>query len=179
MWLLSLVVAGLIVWGFIEAVQAEPAVVWSVATAAIGVYGVIWQQRRAEQSRIREAHRDRMTPVYDDLLRLVLNSMDKRKRNQAKTEDFMRDLKGRQLLLGGTSDMIRAFNLWEATVSAAQKAGRDEVAVFAWEDLLRAIRCDLGHDDSDLAHGELLRVFIDREEVDQWLTKLEASNPSA
>jgi hypothetical protein len=168
-WALSLVVLILVVWAFIEAVRAEPAVVGSVATAVIGVYGVIWQQRRAERSRLREAHRDRMTPVYDDLLRLVLESMDKNKRNRAKTENFMRDLKGRQLLLGGTSQMIRAFNAWEAGVSAAQKAGKDDAAVFAWEDLLRAIREDLGHDDSDLGRGELLRVFIDSEELDKWL----------
>ncbi len=110
-----------------------------------------------------------MTPVYDDLLKLVLTSMDKQKRSQAKTENFMRDLKGRQLLLGGTSLMIRAFNEWEATVSAAQEAGRDSAAVFAWEDLLRAIRRDLGHDDSELDRGDLLRVFIDSKELDQWL----------
>lgn len=168
-WILSSVLLLLLVWAFVEAVRAAPAVVGSVATAVIGVYGVIWQQRRAEQSRLREAHRDRMTPVYDDLLKLVLTSMDKQKRSQAKTENFMRDLKGRQLLLGGTSQMIRAFNEWEATVSAAQEAGRDSVAVFAWEDLLRAIRRDLGHDDSELNRGDLLRVFIDSNELDQWL----------
>ena len=90
----SILFAGLVVWAFIEAVQTEPAVVGSVATVVVGVYGVIWQQRQAEQSRLREAHRDRMTPVYEDLLTLVLNSMDKSKRSQAKTENFMRDLKG-------------------------------------------------------------------------------------
>jgi hypothetical protein len=170
-WAASLLLAALVVWAFIEAVQAEPAIIGAIATAVVGVYGVIWQQRQAERSRLREAHRDRMTPVYDDLLKLVINSMDKKNRSQAKTENFMRDLKGRQLLLGGSSAMIRAFNNWEATTSTAQKNDKPEGAIFAWEILLRAIRQDLGHDDSDLDRGELLRVFIDSEELDQWLAK--------
>ena len=110
-----------------------------------------------------------MTPVYDDLLKLVLQSMDKRRRSEAKTETFMRDLKGRQLLLGASSEMIRAFNQWEAATEAAHKAKDDMAAVFAWEDLLRAIRTDLGHDDSDLDRGELLRIFMKREEIDHRL----------
>lgn len=168
-WIVALAVAALGVWAFVEAVRAEPAVVGSVATAVVGVYGVVWQQRQAERSRLREAHRNRMTPVYDDLLKLVLQSMDKRRRSEAKTETFMRDLKGRQLLLGASSEMIRAFNQWEAATEAAHKAKDDMAAVFAWEDLLRAIRTDLGHDDSDLDRGELLRIFMKREEIDHRL----------
>jgi len=41
-----------------------------------------------------------------------------------------------------------------------RKAGDNEAALAAWEFLLRAIRSDLGHKDSDLPLGELLRLFI-------------------
>jgi hypothetical protein len=171
-WIVALAIAGLAIWAFVEAVRAEPAVVGSVATAVVGVYGVVWQQRQAERSRLREAHRDRMTPVYDDLLKLVLQSMDQHRRSEAKAENFMRDLKARQLLLGASSEMIRAFNEWEAATEAARKAKDDIAAVLAWEDLLRAIRADLGHDDSDLGRGELLRVFMKRNELDSRLAGL-------
>jgi hypothetical protein len=40
-YLLFLVLLGLAVWGFIEAVQADPAVVGSIGVAAAGAFGVI------------------------------------------------------------------------------------------------------------------------------------------
>lgn len=153
---------GLFIWAFIEAVRAEPAVVGSVAVAVIGVSGVVWQQRQAEQARLREAHRDRMSPVYDELLKVIWNKV-----SGVKTEDidpeveaFFRDLKARQLTLGASSAMVQAFNQWTEATKAAAEAGDDKAAVAAWEFLLRAIRSDLGHTDSNLPPGELLRLFI-------------------
>lgn len=159
-WVAVAALAGLIVWAFIEAVRAEPAVVGSVATAVVGLFGVLWQQRRSEEARLREAHRNRMTPVYDDLLKMFLDNLGSGGGIDAEAEDFMKDLKGRQLLLGASTEMIRAFNDWQRSTVTAQADGNPMSAIFAWEDLLRAIRRDLGHNDADLQRGELLRVFI-------------------
>lgn len=159
-WVAAAALAGLIVWAFIEAVRAEPAVVGSVATAVVGLFGVLWQQRRSEEARLREAHRNRMTPVYDDLLKMFLDNLGSGGGIDAEAEDFMKDLKGRQLLLGASTEMIRAFNDWQRSTATAQADSNAMSAIFAWEDLLRAIRRDLGHNDADLQRGELLRVFI-------------------
>jgi hypothetical protein len=171
---ISIATASLVAWAFIEAVQAEPAVVGAVATAALGVAGVVWQQRQAEKARLREAHRDRMTPVYHKLLKRVWQQVGRE--NQELTEEmaeFMRDLKARQLMLGAPSAMILAFNRWEREAKAAQQKNDSIALVFAWEELLRAMRRDLGHDDSSLPRGELLRVFMD--DLDQFLPELEAA----
>lgn len=154
---------GLLAWGFVEAVQAEPAIVGSIGVAAAGALGVVWQQRQAEKARIREAHRDRMKPIYYDLLGTVFKKIgDGRKEGgpDPKAEEFFRDLKARQLTLGASSEMVQAFNAWGKETAQAQKEGSDLNAVIAWEVLLRAIRKDLGHDDSDLPPLELLRLFI-------------------
>jgi len=66
---------GLVVWAFIEAVQAEPAVVGSLGVALVGVLGVVWQQRQAERDRLREANRDRMTPIYYELLGTIFQKI--------------------------------------------------------------------------------------------------------
>lgn len=50
--------------------------------------------------------------------------------------------------------------VWGKQTAKAQEDGDDLGAVLAWEVLLRAIRSDLGHDDSDLPPLELLRLFI-------------------
>lgn len=152
---------GLVVWAFIEAVQAEPAVVGSLGVALVGVLGVVWQQRQSERARLREAHRDRMTPVYYDLLgafkRISASGMSE---PDPEINELFMDLKSRQLLLGASSAMVRAFNAWQAKANELQEQDDSKGAVLAWEELLLAIRKDLGHEDSDLPPGELLRLFI-------------------
>jgi hypothetical protein len=174
---ISLAIVGLAAWGFIEAVQAEPAVVGAVATAALGVAGVVWQQRQSEKARLREAHRDRMTPVYHELLKHVWRQAGQESQGPSEeVAEFMRDLKARQLILGAPKEMIQAFNCWERNAKAAQEAGDNIALVIAWEELLRAMRRDLGHDDSGLPERELLRVFID--DLDAFLPELEAEAAS-
>lgn len=165
-WISVLIVGGLAVWGYVEAVQASPAVVGSVGAALLGVFGVLLQQRASERARLREARRERMTPIYDGLLKLVLERTGSANQGSAagegdqETEAFMRDLRGRQLLLGASSAMIRAFNVWQAVTSTANTAKDETTAVLAWEDFVLAIRSDLGHEDGNLPPRELLRVII-------------------
>jgi hypothetical protein len=162
-WLTAPIAAlGLAVWGFIEAVQASPAVAGSVATALVGVVGVLVQQRKTEQTRLREVHRERMTPTYDRLLELVSHLADQ-KGVDADTVvlPFMKDLKRRQLLLGAPAEMLLAFNKWERESAAAAQLKDTLAMALAWEGLLRAIRRDLGHRDTQLPNGELLAVFLD------------------
>jgi hypothetical protein len=104
-----------------------------------------------------------MSPVYYDLLGTVFKKIGGGKKggsSDAKSEEFFRDLKARQLTLGASSEIVQAFNAWGKETVEAQQAGNDLGAVLAWEVLLRAIRRDLGHDDSDLPPLELLRLFI-------------------
>jgi hypothetical protein len=129
-------------------------------------------------ARLREAHRDRMTPVYHELLKLVWQQAGQESQEPAEeVAEFMRDLKARQLILGAPREMIRAFNRWEREAKAAQEKDDNIALVFAWEELLRAMRRDLGHDDSGLPRGELLRVFMD--DIDQFLPQLEATAAAA
>lgn len=152
----------LAVWGFVEAVQAEPAVVGSIGVAVAGVLGVVWQQRQAEKARLREARRDRIRPIYYDLVGVVFKKLSGGGADASKpeVEAFFRDLKARQLTLGASSEMVQAFNEWGRLTAQAQEEGNDLGAVLAWEVLLRAIRADLGHEDSNLPPMELLRLFI-------------------
>jgi hypothetical protein len=149
-------------WGFVEAVHAEPAVVGSIGVAVAGALGVVWQQRQAEKARLREARRDRIRPVYYDLVGVIFKKIAGGGTDplDPEIEEFFRDLKARQLTLGASSEMVQAFNGWALSTAQAQKEGNDLGAVLAWEVLLRAMRDDLGHEDSNLPPMELLRLFI-------------------
>jgi hypothetical protein len=153
---------GLAGWGFVEAVQAEPAVVGSIGVAVAGALGVVWQQRQAEKARLREARRDRIRPIYYDLLGVMFKKLSSSGvgGSDPEVEEFFKDLKARQLTLGASSEMVQAFNQWTQATAQAKEEGNDLKAVLAWEVLLRAIREDLGHEDSTLPPQELLRLFI-------------------
>jgi len=104
-----------------------------------------------------------MTPIYYELLGTIFKKIaggEDGSEPDPETEAFFRDLKARQLMLGASSEMVAAFNTWQRTTTELHEQGDDAGAVLAWEVLLRAIRKDLGHQDSDLRPGELLRLFI-------------------
>jgi hypothetical protein len=158
---LAVAAAGaLVIWAFVEAVRAEPAVVGSLGVAVVGVLGVVWQQRQSELARLRESHRDRMTPVYYDLLGAFKKLSTEEGKVDPEIQELFMDLKARQLLLGASSEMVRAFNAWQSRTNEVQELGDPIQAVRVWEELLLAIRKDLGHRDADLPEGELLRLFI-------------------
>jgi hypothetical protein len=146
-------------WAFVEAVRAEPAVVGSLGVAVVGILGVVWQQRQAERERVREAHRDRMAPVYYDLLGAFKRISTGGEVDPEIQELFM-DLKARQLLLGAPSEMVQAFNAWQKKTNEIQNQDDPTQAIRVWEELLLAIRRDLGHQDAALPEGELMRLFI-------------------
>lgn len=152
---------GLVIWAFIRAVLVEPAIAGSIGVAVVGVLGVVWQQRQTEKARLREAHRVRMQPVYDELLRVIWTSIaGGADESDPEIEEFFRDFKSRHLTLGASSKMVQAFNQWTDITSSAVASGNNVEVMDAWEFLLRAIRDDWGHDDSNLPDGELLRLFI-------------------
>ncbi len=74
------------------------------------------------------------------------------------TKHFFTKFKGKELLLGADATVIQALVAFEET-----KPSDDEplAPALAYEALLRSIRRDLGHSDSALREGDLLRVFSD------------------
>ena len=100
-----------------------------------------------------------MAPVYEELLDIMRRQMEQGSDGGKVAPEllaFMAELKGKQLLLGASSEMIQAFNRWSATADRGDSVG----VLFAWEDLLYAIRKDLGHKDTALGRGDLLRLSI-------------------
>ena len=83
--------------------------VGSIGVAVVGVLGVVWQQRQTEKVRLREVHRDRMSPVYDDLLGVMWGKLAGAQEDKIdpQVEEFFRDLKARQLMLGASSAMVQ------------------------------------------------------------------------
>ncbi len=78
--------------------------------------------------------------------------------------EFFEEL-AQRLLVWGSEPVILAFNEWGSSVSNMDE-GSPETR-FAFEQLLYAIRRDLGSESTRLAQGDLLRVFIN--DLDDYL----------
>jgi len=141
-------------WALIRGVEADPSVVGSLATAFAAVLVVVLQRNREKTQELEQSHREKMIPIYEEVLIAIRDSAD---RDEAENEDLFKQLQTR-LLLYGPAPVIREWLIWRKLGEEMDEPGL--ALVLGWERVLRAIRADLGHDDSVLQEGDLLRVFI-------------------
>ena len=81
-----------------------------------------------------------------------------------KLEKGMLDFK-KELMVWGNHEVLQAYRIYEE--SASDKSSSVDI-LLTTDELLRAIRKDLGHDDSQLKSGELIAMLIierDREKL--------------
>lgn len=163
----GLIAVAIVLWSIVEAVRAEPAIagsiIGSLAAAAAAVLAVVFQQAQADRARLREIHRKRMEPLYEQFIDLAAKRFADAA-SSSETNEFFQELRRKQLLLGANLEVIQAFNAWNRT----QPTDTEPLApALAYETLLHAIRTDLGHDDSQATRGDLLRLFSDFEDDQQ------------
>jgi hypothetical protein len=157
--LAGLCLLGVVVWAAVESVSADPAVGGSIVVAVIGAIAVVFERSRVEQERRREVQRQRMEPMYKEFVERAHDEFASQGQSGTpETRRFFTKFKGKELLLGADAKVIQALVVFEKT----KPSDSEPLApALAYEALLRSIRRDLGHSDSVLREGDLLRVFSD------------------
>ena len=158
---------GLAGWIVYSSMTTAPAVVAAVITGFAALIGLAAQRYLEQQREDLRARRERMAPIYEDLVQLLF---DASKSGSAVEEDMVQFFEklAKHLLVWGSEPVIAAVNRWRALV-ALDDGGPH--SLFAYEDLLFAIREDLGNDRKDLHPGDLLRVFV--KDIDDFLSPRE------
>jgi hypothetical protein len=156
---LLLALVGAVGWLTYTTVTEAPAVVAAVMTGALAILSLGVQRYFEQQREDARVRRERMAPIYEQLVRQLHLAADD-SAEQTDIETFFGEL-AQSLQLWGAPPVIKAFNAWRLAMTETVPEG--EVAIgmfFAYEDLLLVTRTDLGISNDGLERGDLLRIFV-------------------
>ena len=135
----------------------------SLVVGVLTVGALLWR-RASEVKEQREAHiRDQKVPVYEGFLRfwfkmLYQGGKGKQAPNQQVLNQHMVDsVPG--FVFWASDDVIRQWNELRRSMAAADES-RGIEKLFELEDLMLAMRADLGHDNAKLQRGDLLGLWV-------------------
>ena len=163
---------GLSGWIVYSSITTAPAVVAAVITGLAAVMGLAIQRYYEQQREDLRARRERMAPIYEDLVQLLFDAAKSGGDVEQNMVEFFEKL-AKNLLVWGSEPVILAVNRWRAII-AIEEGG--PASLFAYEDLLYAVREDLGIERKNLGRGDLLRVFVN--DVDDFLAQDEEQTRS-
>lgn len=145
-------------WVVVKGVEKDPAVVGTAITAAAGVGVIVWQRNREKQNELEISHREQMLPIYEQLVETLKDLSAFSEKSEDERRAFFQDL-GTSLILHGPAPVINSWNTWSRAPTDPVTPG----TFIAWENLLRAMRVDLGLDSDKIPRGDLLRLWINED----------------
>ena len=122
----------------------------------------------AEQNKIRQREVDARLygdkrRVYQQFFKFFMGVLQNAKSNGARglTQKQVKEMLNlkTELVIWSNSDVIDAWNEFELTTETAP-VGQPRPILLAMEKVMRVMRKDLGHDDSELAEGALFSLFL-------------------
>lgn len=160
------------VWIFSQKPEITAAIITAIASVIVIVGGQQWNKTRE----IAAAHRIRKIEVYDEFitgLGLYFLQQDESSRTKMGASNVDELVKVFQeftpkLILWGSSDVIAAWTEFRGTMNVDTASEEDRFAPLRmFDNLLKAIRADLDHNDSDLPKSALIKLFLsDPSELD-------------
>jgi hypothetical protein len=95
-----------------------------------------------------------MSPIYEQLVSILKDNPE-----EAETAEFFKDLTTK-LLLYGPAPIIKEWIEFRLRGMSTAGDPTNPTSLLNYEKLLLLVRKDLGHDDSDLKLGDLLRIYV-------------------
>ena len=153
---------GLFLWAFIRGVESDPAVVGTISTALLGFAGLVYQRSRERSQELEKSHRAEMSPIYEQLVETVKDIDEFAAKPEAEQVAFFKEI-ATKLTLHGPSPVVRTWIAWLRALPLKPLS----VPLRAQEQLLLAIRDDLGLNNNALKRGDLVRLYLLEEDTDE------------
>lgn len=165
--------SSLLTWFVSQESQVAAALIAAAASVLAGVGAVIVAQQRSKTREIAETHRPRKVELYTKFIKRAMQEVWKHAEvaspggdpEAPSLQEFFREFTT-DLVLWGSPGVIRAYGRFRA----ASEDDSAQDTLVAVDDLMRAMRKDLGHSDLMLNRGELIKIFLrDPQELDKLL----------
>ncbi|WP_457602261.1 hypothetical protein [Nitratifractor sp.] len=151
------------IWNILSYVDPKlgAALIAASATILVSVFTVIFSKYLERRSQILTQLREKKIPTYEKLINLIFGMVfsEKLGKKQLSEKELLKTMAEitQELIIWGSDEMIDAFYRFRI-VSIENKDPYD--ILFAVEDLLLAIRKDLGHKNKEISRGKILGLFI-------------------
>ncbi|APW61880.1 hypothetical protein [Paludisphaera borealis] len=169
--LLSLIVSGLIWLGhYLISTFAglnpniAAAIVAAFATVTVSVLTVVVGKRLEALTLITKEHRERKIPVYEDFIKFWLKYLFSGKAGDTPLSDeevirFLSEYTQR-MMVWGSDEVIAAWVKFRYSSMNAEQQSESSKILVDLEQLILAMRRDLGHKNQGFKTGDILRMFV-------------------
>jgi len=149
------------------------AIITAAATVLVSILSIVLGKVYESRLLIQKEHREKKIPVYEELIKFMFRILMGSKTGDPPAEtEMVQFMSGftQRIMVWGSDEVLAAWVKWRRLLinEAAMKANPMQ-SMFLYEELIRAIRRDLGHRNSALAKGDILALFIN--DIDQYLPK--------
>lgn len=162
------VLAAILAWVMAQPSQIAAAIIAFAGTIIAGIGAVLISQQRTKARDIAESHRPKKTDLYSDFITQVVGIMRDHKGKKEldgeaakKLEDFFFDFTTR-VMLWGSPGVLRHYGIFRRVGQQS-----DPNVLLLMDDILRAMRKDLGLSNWGLTRGDLIKMLLtDPESLD-------------
>ncbi len=135
-----------------------------VASILGSIVAVLIAKRLEQQAFIKNEHRKQVTPIYEEFIEFIFQLLLAEKLGKKKvTEQEMIKIFAKftqKIVVWGSDDAIKAYYDYKRISFESLEKEIGTTGVFAIEDLMLALRRDLGHSNKGLKRGKILGLFV-------------------
>lgn len=138
------------------------AIIAAVATVFATLLTLIYSKQYETQEIERNKIREKKIPIYEEWISFFMKlALEKNEKKKPSEQDILKfSIENTQkLMIWGSDSVVKAFSDWR-TELLKNTENQTPHSLFLFEDLLYAIRKDLGHHNRNLNKGTLLKLFV-------------------
>ncbi|MBC7782752.1 MAG: hypothetical protein H7144_02850 [Burkholderiales bacterium] len=138
------------------------AIIAAGATVLVSILSILLGKVYEARERIQNQHREKKVPVYEELIQFISRVLSGEKIGTAPTqEEIIKFGFNQKMMVWGADEVLLAWVKWLRAISDAEVLKADPLkGLFLYEELILAIRRDLGHKNKSLKRGDVLRLFV-------------------
>ena len=140
------------------------AVIAAAATVFVSVLSIVLGKAYEARSAAERENREKKIPVYEDLIKFMFRILTGTKTGTMPSEqemlEFMSSFNQRIMVWGADEVLAAWVKFRKFSVDENLMKAEPMRLMFLYEDLIRAIRQDLGHKNRGLGRGDILALFV-------------------